>query len=261
MAANAVAVDIEPPGVIRLLAHPVRWRLMRELARSDRTVRELTELVDEPQNLVSYHLRQLHDGELVVRHRSTADGRDVYYAIELDRCRHALHDSAVALHPGLGPVRTSSPSPSRAHCNVLFLCTGNSARSQMAEALLDRMSAGTVAVESAGSSPKPLHRNAVRAMRTRGIDISGHRTKHVDELGARHFDVVITLCDRVREVCPELPGHPERVHWSMADPAQDETTRRASYPAFERTAAELEARIGFLLHTLGTRYDEKEQTP
>ncbi len=133
---------------------------------------------------------------------------------------------------------------------MLFLCTGNSSRSQMAEAMLDHLSSGTVAVESAGSDPKPLHPNAVRAMRARGIDISGNRTKHLDEFSSRRFDVVITLCDRVREVCPEMRGHPRQVHWSIEDPARDETSRRASYPTFVRTADELEARIGFLLYTL-----------
>jgi len=133
---------------------------------------------------------------------------------------------------------------------VLFLCTGNSARSQMAEALLVHLSEGTVDTASAGSRPKPLHPNAVKTMRRRGIDISTNRSKHVDELLARRFDVVITLCDRVREVCPEFPSHPELVHWSVPDPALEGDTDRATYPAFERTATELETRIPFLLHTL-----------
>ena len=94
--------------------------------------------------------------------------------------------------------------PVRRRPRVLFLCTGNSARSQMAEALLEHMSAGTIDAASAGSHPKPLHPNAVRVLRTRGIDISANRTKHLDEFVAQRFDTVITLCDRVREVCPEF---------------------------------------------------------
>ena len=257
MATTAVRVDTEPPELIRLLAHPLRWRLLRELVQSDRTVRELTELVDEPQNLVSYHLRQLHDGELVVRRRSSADGRDVYYAVAVERCRLELRASADALHPGLW-LPPAPPSPTLiVRKRVLFLCTGNSARSQIAEAFLDQLSAGVVEVESAGSNPKPLHPNAVRVMRTRGIDISGNRTKHLDEFAARRFDLVITLCDRVREVCPEMLGQPQQVHWSLEDPAHDEKSRRASYPAFERTAAELETRVGFLLHTLSDPIPER----
>ena len=122
----------------------------------------------------------------------------------------------------------------------------------MAEALLERMSGGSIGSESAGSHPKPLHPNAVRVLRRRGIDISANRTKRFDEFVARRFDTVITLCDRVREVCPEFPYGPERAHWSVPDPALEGPTNRASYPAFERTAVELETRIEFRLHQLAT---------
>ncbi len=238
-----------PPGVVGLVAHPVRWRLLRELVRSDRTVRELTALTDEPQSLVSYHLRKLRDGRLVVNHRSAADGRDSYYAVDLTRCRTEMRSAAAALHPSLA----SEPMHDRARLapwRVLFLCTGNSARSQIAEALLEHLSDGALEAASAGSRPKPLHPNAVRVMRRRGIDISGNHTKHFDELVDQRFDVVITLCDKVREVCPELPSRPDLVHWSIPDPALEGSTNRASYPAFERTAAELEARIEHLLDVL-----------
>ena len=125
----------------------------------------------------------------------------------------------------------------------------------MAEALLERMSLGAIEAASAGSHPKPLHPNAVRVLRTRGIDISANRTKHLDEFVAQRFDTVITLCDRVREVCPEFRSGPERVHWSVPDPALEGPTNRASYPAFERTAAELETRIRFLIEAINTRGD------
>ena len=103
------------------------------------------------------------------------------------------------------------------------------------------------AAASAGSNPKPLHPNAVRVMRSRGIDISGNRTKHLDELAGERFDMIITLCDRVREVCPEFPSQPELVHWSLPDPAAGGAANRASLPAFEQTATELETRIRYLL--------------
>ena len=132
----------------------------------------------------------------------------------------------------------------------MFLCTGNSARSQIAEALLEAMSEGAVAAASAGSHPKPLHPKAVRVMKQRGIDISGNRVKHVDEFVAQRFDVVITLCDRVREMCPEFPSHPDLVHWSFPDPALEGANDRATLPAFARLVTELETRIGFLLDLL-----------
>jgi protein-tyrosine-phosphatase/DNA-binding transcriptional ArsR family regulator len=246
--------DIEvPPSFVQLVAHPLRWRLLRELTRSDRAVRELTERLREPQSLVSYHLRRLRDGGLVSARRSAADGRDSYYAIDLTCCEQQLQTTSGALHPGL----RLTPAPPMPHAvrrarrrRVLFLCTGNSARSQIAEALLEHTSAGAVGAASAGSHPKSLHPNAVRVMRSRGLDISGNRTKHLNEFVSQRFDLVITLCDRVREVCPEFPAHPELVHWSMPDPAREATSNRASYPAFERTAAELETRIRFLLPVL-----------
>jgi len=243
----------DPPEFVRLVAHPVRWRLLQELVASDRSVSELTRLVAAPPNLVSYHLGRLRNGELVSARRSSADGRDRYYSVDLTRCRDQLRATGGALHPGLrlaaGP---SAPAVRRAgrKPRVLFLCTGNSARSQMAEALLEHLSAGSVGAESAGSNPKPLHVNAVRVMKRRGIDISANRSKQLDEFGAQRFDLVITLCDKVREVCPEFPFHPRAVHWSIGDPALEGATNRASYPAFEATARALEARISFLLHDL-----------
>jgi protein-tyrosine-phosphatase len=133
---------------------------------------------------------------------------------------------------------------------VLFLCTGNSARSQMAEALIVHRSGGAIGARSAGSHPKPLHPYAVQVMAERGIDISGRPTKHLRRLARNRFDRIITLCDKVREVCPEFPGNPLAVHWSMADPAADGGSDDDTYRAFERTADELEVRIELLIGEL-----------
>ena len=201
-----------PPGFLRLAGHPLRWRLLTELARSDRQVRELTGLLGQPQSLVSYHLGQLRAGGLVSARRSSADRRDAYYRIELTRCGELLAETGLALHPGSagsgsGPPG-AGPSPGTGRrARVLFLCTGNSARSQMAEALLGRLAGDAVEAASAGSRPKPLHPDAVQVMREHGIDISGRRAKHLDTFAGQRFDYVITLCDRVREVCPEFGGH------------------------------------------------------
>jgi ArsR family transcriptional regulator, arsenate/arsenite/antimonite-responsive transcriptional repressor / arsenate reductase (thioredoxin) len=244
----------DAPRFLRLVAHPVRWRLLRELMHSDRAVWELTQLLGERQSLVSYHLSQLRRGGLVRGRRSSADRRDSYYAVDLARCEKQLQEAGGALHPALWlvpkPSTPRSPGRSRRRPRILFLCTGNSARSQIAEALLEQMSDQTIEAASAGSHPKPLHANAVRVMKERGIDISTHRTKHLDEFLSQRFDYVITLCDRVREICPEFPSHPDLVHWSVPDPALEDQSDRATLPAFERTAGELETRIGFLLHLL-----------
>ena len=227
-------------------------------------VHELTGLVGEPQNLVSYHLGKLRDGGLVSARRSSADRRDAYYTVDLARIAGLLSATGGALHPGL---RLTAPSPHGAGpgaVRVLFLCTGNSARSLMAEALARARSGGVIEAYSAGSHPKPVHPNAVRVMRDEhGLDLSAQTSKHLDVFLDQRFDWVISLCDRVREVCPEFPGHPETIHWSIPNPAAGDADDDASYPAFQQTAAELETRIGFLLAVLTDRRprpDTKEKS-
>jgi protein-tyrosine-phosphatase/DNA-binding transcriptional ArsR family regulator len=244
---------LAPSGFLQLVGHPLRWQLLGELARSDRMVHELTGLVREPQNLVSYHLGKLRDARLVSARRSSADRRDAYYTVDLTRVGALLAATGAALHPGLHspPSPPVVPWPGAAPARVLFLCTGNSSRSQMAEALARDRSGGMIEAHSAGSHPKPIHHNAVRVMQEQhGISLDGHRSKHLSVFAHERFDRVISLCDRVREVCPEFPGCPEPIHWSMPDPAAGQSDDDDSYPAFRRTAAELETRIGFLLATL-----------
>ena len=240
--------DVSPPSFLALAGHPLRWRVLSELARSDRRVRELCALVGGPQALVSYHLGRLRAEGLVGMRRSAADGREAYYRLDLARCGELLGATGAALHPGLGPARR--PRRRRQAVRLLFLCTGNSARSQMAEALAQQIGGGSIEAFSAGNHPKPLHPNAVRVMRARGIDLSDRRSKHVGEFATWRFDSVISLCDRVREVCPELPGHPELIHWSIPDPGRAGDTDELTYPAFERTAGELAQRIPFLLELI-----------
>jgi protein-tyrosine-phosphatase/DNA-binding transcriptional ArsR family regulator len=244
--------DLSPHGFLQLIAEPQRWQLLRELAISDLRVTELTELVGKPQNLVSYHLRELRAAKLVAARQSSADGRDTYYRVDLARCTRLLRAAGAALHPGMqlsgSPTEPTSSRGRRP--KVLFLCTGNSSRSQIAEALTEQMSGGVAKARSAGSHPKQLHPNAVRTMAERGVDISNRHAKHLRRFERSHFDWVITLCDRVREICPEFPQHPRVAHWSIADPALDGDSDEATYPAFQRTAAELESRIELLLAAL-----------
>jgi protein-tyrosine-phosphatase len=185
--------------------------------------------------------------------RSSADRRDAYYAIDLARCGELLAAAGTALHPGLAAAsaRKSPPVPPLLPpVRVLFLCTGNGARSQLAEALLEQFAGNSVQVFSAGSHPKRLHPNAVRAMAERGVDISGRRAKHLNEFAGQPFHYVITLCDKVREVCPEFPGQHEPVHWSIPDPGLGEGTSEQTYPFFQATATELATRIRFFLHLI-----------
>jgi protein-tyrosine-phosphatase len=243
----------EPPEILRLLSDPLRWQLVSELGRSDRRVGELVQLVDKPQNLVSYHLKELRQAGLVTARRSSADGRDVYYAADLLRCRDLLGDAGRALHPGLAPVAPLHTGQRGRRPRLLFLCTGNSARSQIAEALVEHRAGGAVEARSAGSHPKPLHPNAVRVMAERGVDIAGRPTKPLSQFARTRFDRVITLCDKVREICPELPGSPIAAHWSIPDPATSGADDHATYPAFEQVADDIEARVQVLLADLGNR--------
>lgn len=102
---------------------------------------------------------------------------------------------------------------------VLFLCTGNSARSQMAEGLLRHLAGDRFDVFSAGTCPVGLKPNAVKAMREVGIDISAHHSKSVEEFTGEQFDYVVTVCDSARESCPIFPGPGKRLHESFEDPA------------------------------------------
>src|SRR5687768_8969850 len=175
--------ELSPLQFLQLVGDPQRWQILVELGRSDRRVGELAELLGKAQNLVSYHLGELRTAGLVSVRRSSADGRDAYYRLDPTRCCDLFAATSASLHPSLrrAPVTSNPPiSAKGTKQRVLFLCTGNSARSQIAEALLEHRSDAAIEARSAGSHPKPLHPHAVRVMAERGIDITGRRTKHFD---------------------------------------------------------------------------------
>lgn len=131
---------------------------------------------------------------------------------------------------------------------VLILCTGNSARSQMAEGLLRQMAGDRFEVESAGVAPSAVRNEAIEVMRDIGIDISGHRSKSVDEFTDQEFDYIITVCDNARESCPVFPVNAKCLHWSFDDPAavqRDDQTRLA---AFRRVRDEIKNRLEEFAH-------------
>ncbi len=126
---------------------------------------------------------------------------------------------------------------------VLILCTGNSARSQMAEGLLRHLAGERLEVFSAGTQPSVVNPLAVRAMAERGLDIGGHRSKHLSEFQAEPFDYVITVCDRAAESCPVFLGPAVRLHWSFPDPASAEGTEAERLAAFVAVREAIEARL------------------
>jgi arsenate reductase len=127
---------------------------------------------------------------------------------------------------------------------VLILCTGNSARSQMAEGLLRVMAGDWMAVESAGTKPSSVRPEAIAVMAEAGIDIRGHRSKSVDEFMGQEFDVVITVCDHANEICPVFPGKTRRVHESFEDPAAVVGSEEQRLAAFRRVRDEIRAWLG-----------------
>ena len=129
------------------------------------------------------------------------------------------------------------------HIRVLILCTGNSARSQMAEGLLRHMAGERFESASAGVEPGHVRPQAIEAMREIGIDISGHRSKSVEEFNGQDFDYVITVCDNAKERCPVFPGRTRRIHWSFDDPAAAPGDEATQMSVFRRVRDEIAARL------------------
>jgi protein-tyrosine-phosphatase len=242
---------VQSPDFLKLLAHDLRWKILTLLAHSDYQGQEFIRLLGQPQNLVSYHLRKLHAQHLVTEHRSTADERSIYYSLDLETVRALYQRTGMALHPALGlseePTSLSLAQHSEPPRHVLFLCTENSARSQMAEALLRHLTHGQIQVSSAGSYPSSVHPLALRLLAAQGIETGALRSKSLEEFVGQHFDLIVTVCDRVRESCPSFPSDPDCIHWSLADPAAVGGSLEEQYQAFEHTFLQLRTRLRYLL--------------
>jgi ArsR family transcriptional regulator, arsenate/arsenite/antimonite-responsive transcriptional repressor / arsenate reductase (thioredoxin) len=247
-------MERQAPTVLKLLAHDLRWTLLQQLVRSDYRVAELVSQVEQPLNLVSYHLRLLRRAGLVRERRSTADERSFYYSLDLERMHTFYLEAASSLHPSLGEEITPG---SRTHWSfagpaprLLFLCTSNSARSQMAEALVGHLSQGQVQALSAGSHPaQAVNPLAIRTLARWGVKNSQSVPKSLELFVGQSFDRVITLCDRVRERCPTwLDSSP--IHWSLPDPSAVEGSEAERQQVFDQLVRELDVRIRLLLTLL-----------
>jgi arsenate reductase (thioredoxin) len=126
---------------------------------------------------------------------------------------------------------------------VLILCTGNSARSQMAEGIMRHIAGEKYEIDSAGIAPSIVRPEAIEVMREIGIDISNHRSKSVDEFLDRRFDYIITVCDNARETCPVFSGEAERIHWSFVDPAANQGSLEERLAEFRKVRDEIMDRL------------------
>lgn len=132
---------------------------------------------------------------------------------------------------------------------VLFLCTHNSARSQIAEALLRKMGGTDFAVYSAGTEVTRVHPLALRVLEEQRASTDGLYSKSLQDFIGRHFDLVITVCDQANESCPIFPGDPERIHWSIPDPSAVEGTEEERLNAFRRVSMELKRRLPLFIES------------
>jgi ArsR family transcriptional regulator, arsenate/arsenite/antimonite-responsive transcriptional repressor / arsenate reductase (thioredoxin) len=244
------------PRILGVLAHDLRWTIVGLLVPGDLKTGELVARTGQPPSLVSYHLGRLRDAGLISVRRSAADGRDSYHALDLDALGRAVAGVADRIHPGLldGAAAGLAGRPAAGRdqdhgqtARVLFICTGNSSRSPMAEGWLNHLGAGRVTARSAGITPAPLHPLAVAAMAEHGVDIGRHRATSLDALAGDSFARVITLCDRARENCGGLRAGAAALHWSIPNPAQ---AHPPDLDAFRATARELRTRIRYLLPAL-----------
>lgn len=232
---DAIALD-----TLKLLADDTRWRLIRALRHSDRQAGELASACQLPNNLVSYHLGLLRQGGLVHVHRSDADARVLYYGLDLPALQRTYQQIGAVL-----PLLTVASDPHPA-TTVVFLCTHNSARSQMAEGWLRHLSGGIIIARSAGVTPTTLNPLAVQVMAEAGVDIGYQRSKGLESIEAIP-DVVVTVCDVAREHCPPQLQHVPFLHWSIADPARVMGENPGMLTAFRAARDQIQVRIqGFL---------------
>jgi protein-tyrosine-phosphatase len=246
------------------------------LAFSDLRAGEIGVALHLPSNALSYHLKRLRTAGVLRDRHSSGDARDVYYHLDVARLQDLFSAAGDALYPGLvfnsaswadtggsgshgpldGPANdasaelsdalTSSRTTLSRPMRVLFLCTHNSARSQMAEALMRSMGGDQVEVYSAGSAPTEVDPEALATLEEVGIDTAGLYAKSLEQFVGEQFDYIVTVCDRVRDVCPAFLGDPAQAHWSIADPVViEDPWERAK--AFQNTLTELQTRIRYLL--------------
>jgi len=239
---------------LKLLADDTRWQLIRALRHSDRQASELASICHLPNNLVSYHLGLLRQAGLVLMHRSDADARVLYYGLDLAALQLAYQQIGRAL---LLPNTVPTPS---LPTTVIFLCTHNSARSQMAEGWLRHLSGGTLIARSAGVKPTTLHPMAVQVMTEVGIDIGYQHSKGLTGIEAIP-DIVVTVCDLAREQCPTELQRVPFLHWSIADPGLAIGEEPKRLEVFRAVREQLKVRVQGLISSVPELVQAKLPNP
>ncbi len=235
----------------KALADETRVAILRLLALSDLRAGEIVEQLHLPQNAVSYHLKQLRAVGLLRDRRSSSDARDVYYSIDHERLQSLYLAAGETLNarlsrPSEQPAQECLASDRDKLLRILFLCTHNSARSQLAEGITRHLGGDQVEVFSAGSQPTDVHPLTIRLLQEWGIDPSEHTSKSLDQFVGQSFDYIITVCDRARDSCPTFPGDPKQIHWSLPDPTVV-VGEEEQWRAFCTVRRELNTRIRYLL--------------
>lgn len=240
------ASDVLP--FFKVLADETRLAIVRVLTMTDLRASEIGQRLQLPQNAVSYHLKALRAIGLLQDRRSTADGRDLYYRVDFERLQALYLRAGAALHPGIATPAAGAPDAALTRpLRILFLCTHNRARSQLAEGIARYLGGDQVDVQSAGDHPTEVHPLTLDMLAELGLDTSCHHAKHFDQFVGQPFDYVITTCDYVRGNCPTFPGDPLRIHWSFDDPSTVAGGEEAQRQAFRTTRRELMTRMRFLL--------------
>jgi protein-tyrosine-phosphatase/DNA-binding transcriptional ArsR family regulator len=232
---------------LRNFGEPNRLTIISLLSAGPMLVGDICNASGLPLTLVSQHLRVLRESGMVQAIRDNKDARAVWYSLNPERLREIK--TALSMVFDMTKIVDGRLNQTKQNSNltidkfrVLFLCSGNSARSQMAEALLNQKGEGIFEARSAGTHPRQPHPITIKALEEIGIIPGSLRSKHYSEFQNEPFRYIITVCDRANEECPEFSGAYERIHWSIPDPVQ-EIPEMEAYGAFVRAREELAARI------------------
>ncbi len=235
-----------PHKLFSLLADPHGWVLLRALANGDQRLHELARDTGVAAEEMSKRLPLLRELGLITERQSDVNPNETFYRFDITAFRRQYQEAGETIHPAVKAEDVVIGNLPAEPVRILFLCTGNSARSQMAEGLMRHLSQGKVEVASAGTKPSRVHPVAIQTMDKMGVDIRSQESTHMSQYEGQTFDYVITVCDLQNESCPIFPDAPKRLHWSFPDPAA-EPEGEVQERAFATVATHLRAMIRHFL--------------